>query len=146
VIFDPNDEHGAHALERLAIDRIGWLTRVTPGGQPQTMPIWFVWQDDELLIYSDHRAKRNASLAANPKVSFPLGSDAGGGDLVIILGEAQIDPSSSRLPNNEAYLAQYGDWIEASYGGPEGMAVVYNVPIQSDRRRGSRPGAEGRLC
>lgn len=130
MIFDETDPQGAHALERLANDEIGWLTTVTPGGQPQTMPIWFLWQDGEILVYGDHRARRNANVAANPKVSFHLGTDAGGGDLVIILGEARIDASSPRLPDNEGYLAKYGDRIDASYGGPEGMAAVYNVPIR----------------
>jgi hypothetical protein len=63
MIFDPNDQLGAHALERLSDDKIGWLTTVTPGGQPQTMPIWFLWADGELLVCGGHRARRNANLA-----------------------------------------------------------------------------------
>ncbi len=55
MIFDPDDELGAHALKRLSDDKIGWLTTVTPAGQPQTMPIWFLWVAGELLVYGDHR-------------------------------------------------------------------------------------------
>ena len=29
-------------------DMIGWLTTVTPEGQPQTFPIWFLWEDGEV--------------------------------------------------------------------------------------------------
>ena len=75
MIFDPNDELGAHALARLRDDRIGWLTTVRPDGQPVSMPIWFLWQDGELVMYSDENAKRNANIGANPKVAFHLATD-----------------------------------------------------------------------
>jgi len=136
VIFDPGDEQGAHALERLRSDRVGWLTTVTVAGQPQTMPIWFLWTDDELLIYGDHRARRNRNLEANPRVSFHLGDDGGGGDIVVIEGTARIDPDYPQVGDNPAYLAKYGEWIDRDLGGPSKMAQVYNMPIRITPTRG----------
>ena len=136
MIFDPNDERGARALERLATDRIGWLTTVTPTGQPQTMPIWFVWLDGEVLVYGDHRAKRNANLTANPKVTFHLNDNGKGGDVVVIEGEARIDPGYPQVGDNPAYLAKYGEWIDVHLGGPSAMGQVYNVPIRISPTRG----------
>jgi PPOX class probable F420-dependent enzyme len=130
VAFDSGSEKDAHALERLRSEMIGWLTSVTPDGQPQTMPIWFLWDDGELLIYSDRRAKRNANIRANPRVSLHLGDDGGGGDIVVIEGEARIDESTPPLPENEAYLAKYGRWIVDQLGSAEEMARVYNVPLR----------------
>jgi PPOX class probable F420-dependent enzyme len=130
VTFDPNDATGAHALARLRDDRIGWLTTVRPDGQPVSMPIWFLWQDGELVMYSDENAKRNANIGLNAKVAFHLPSDAGGGDIVMVHGEARIDPEYPQVPDNPDYLAKYGDWIDAHLGGPAGMAAVYNVPIR----------------
>lgn len=136
MIFDSSDPAGAHALERLATDRIGWLTTVRPDGQPVSMPIWFLWRDGELVVYSDKAAKRNAHLRANPKVAFHLATDAGGGDIVIVHGEARIDPAYPQVPDNPDYLAKYGEWIDAHLGGPAGMAAVYNVPIRITPTRG----------
>ncbi len=136
MIFDPNDERGAHALERLRDDKIGWLTTVTPAGQPQTMPIWFLWSDGELLVYGDHRARRNANLAANPKVAFHLDDDGGGGDIVVIEGEASIDPDHPGVPDNPAYVAKYGALIDAQLGGPDKMAQTYSMAIRIIPTRG----------
>ena len=62
MVFDSGSDADTHALERLRTDMIGWLTTVTPEGQPQTFPIWFLWADGELLVYSDRRAKRNTNI------------------------------------------------------------------------------------
>jgi PPOX class probable F420-dependent enzyme len=136
VIFDPSTDEGARVLERLATDKIGWLTTVTPAGQPQTMPIWFLWADGELLIYGDHRAKRNANIAANPKVSFHLNDNGKGGDVVIVQGTARIDPDHPQVGDNPAYLAKYGEWIDLYLEGPSGMGQVYNMPIRITPTRG----------
>ena len=51
--LDPHDAKHAAALERLATEKIGWLTTVDPDGQPQASPIWFLWDDGEVLLFSD---------------------------------------------------------------------------------------------
>jgi PPOX class probable F420-dependent enzyme len=141
MIFDPNDERGGHALERLAKDKIAWLTTVTPAGQPQTMPVWFIWIEGEILVYGDHRARRNANLDANPKVSFHLGDNGSGGDVVVVEGEARIDPDYPPVGDNPAYLAKYGEWIDRWLGGAAKMAQVYSMPIRITPTRGvSFPG------
>ena len=135
MIFDPTTERGAHALARLATEKVAWLTTVTSAGQPQTMPIWFLWSDEELLVYSDRRARRNANMVANPKVSFHLTDDAGG-DIVVIEGEGRIDPDVPGVPDNPAYLAKYGSSIDATLGGPARMAETYSVAIRIRPTRG----------
>jgi PPOX class probable F420-dependent enzyme len=129
VIFDPTTERGARALARLATERVAWLTTVTATGQPQTMPIWFLWADGELLVYSDRRARRNANVAASPRVSVHL-DDRPGDYGVAIEGEARIDPDAPGVPDNPAYLEKYGSWIDASYGGPVVFSGTYSVPIR----------------
>lgn len=137
MICDPADERGAHALERLRDDKIAWLTTVTPSGQPQSTPIWFLWVGGEILIYSDHRALRNRNIAANPKVSLHLNDDGGGGDVVVVQGLARIDPGQPAIPANAPYLAKYGDWIDSGLGGPDKMAETYSVPIVISPTRGT---------
>lgn len=129
MIFDPTTERGARALERLATERVGWLTTITAAGQPQTMPIWFLWADGELLIYSDRRARRNPNVAAHPRVSFHL-DDRPGDFGVVIEGEARIDPDAPGVPDHPAYLGKYGPVIDADYGGPVAFSGTYSSVIR----------------
>jgi PPOX class probable F420-dependent enzyme len=141
VVFDGDTDTDRHALERLERDMIGWLTTVTSDGQPQTFPIWFLWDGGEALVYSDRRAKRNGNIAGNPRVSLHLNDDGRGGDVVIIEGEARIDDATPAVPANAAYLAKYGAWIDEQLGSPGEMATVYNVPIRIRPTRGRAFGA-----
>ena len=141
MVFDSGSEADAHALERLRSDMIGWLTTVTPAGQPQTFPIWFLWEDGEALIFSDRRAKRLLNIRANPKVSLHLDDDGKGGDVVIVEGEARVDEATPLLPEHTAYLAKYGEWITRQLGSPEEMATIYNVPLRIRPTRGLAFGA-----
>jgi PPOX class probable F420-dependent enzyme len=136
VVFDSGSDADRHALERLATDRIGWLTTVTAEGQPQTFPIWFLWEDGEALVYSDRRAKRNANIATNPRVSLHLGDNGRGGDIVIVEGEARIDDATPPVPEHPAYLAKYGAWISEYLSSAEEMATIYSVPIRIRPTRG----------
>jgi len=135
MTIDPAKPVHARALERLAHERVAWLTTVTPEGQPQTMPIWFLWLGEtpdggEILVYGDRRARRNHNLEANDRVSFALRTDEHGADVVVIEGRATMDPGYPQLFDNPAYLTKYGDSIERSLGGPHKMAETYDVPIR----------------
>ena len=140
MILDPARPEHAKALERLARERIAWLTTVTPEGQPQTMPIWFLWLtpgpaggadgDGEILVYGDRRARRNRNLEANDRVSFALRTDEHGNDVVVVEGRATMDPGYPQVCDNAAYLAKYGESINRSLGGPQRMAETYDLPIR----------------
>ncbi len=141
VVFDSGSAADVHALERLGADMIGWLTTVTPDGQPQTFPIWFLWEDGEALIYSDRRAKRLVNIRTNPRVTLHLDDDGKGGDVVIIEGEARVDDTTPMLPEHPAYLAKYGAWITEQLGSAAEMATIYNVPLRIRPTRGLAFGA-----
>jgi PPOX class probable F420-dependent enzyme len=136
VVFDTGSERDARALARLGSDTLGWLTTVTPDGQPQTFPIWFLWHEGEVLIYGDRRARRNANLVTNPRVSLHLNDDGKGDGIVVLEGEARIDPSTPAIPDNPAYLAKYGRLIDELLGSPAEMATIYNVPLRIRPTRG----------
>ena len=141
MVFDGSTDKDRHATGRLEKDMIGWLTTVTPDGQPQTFPIWFLWEDGEALIYSDRRAKRNANIAHNPKVSLHLNDDGRGGDMVVMEGEARVDDTTPPVSGHRAYLAKYGDLITELLTSAEEMGTVYDVPIRVRPTRGRVIGA-----
>jgi PPOX class probable F420-dependent enzyme len=127
--LDPATEAGAHALERLETELMGWLTTVNPDGQPQSSPIWFLWQRGEVLVYSHIRAPRNASIEANPLVSFNLDTASEGDDFVTMEGETRVDQTVPPSSANPAYLAKYRHLIERYGWTPEWLSENYPIPI-----------------
>jgi PPOX class probable F420-dependent enzyme len=132
MVIDPATKIGARALERLANDRIAWLTSVAPDGQPQSMPVWFLWEPDtgEILVYSQAGAIRNTNLRSNPKVSFHFSDDGSGGDIVSLDGEARLDEAGMRAVHDTAYLAKYGDWLKDYDWTPEYFSSAYPHPVR----------------
>ena len=129
MIFDTSTRQGANALERLQSEPLAWLTTTHPDGRLSSSLIWFLWRDDELILYSRDNAKiRN--ISANPNVAFNLNSDNQGGSVLTIQGTARIDrdyPASDQIP---AYTEKYDARIERLGTTPEGFAADYSVPIR----------------
>ena len=54
---------------------VGWLTTVSPDGQPQSSVVWFLRDGDDLLVYSKPDAGKLRNIVANPNVAFNLRGD-----------------------------------------------------------------------
>jgi len=128
--IDTGSEFGARVARRLTDDTIGWLTTVSADGTPQPSPVWFLWDGETVLIYSQPNTPKLRHIAANPRVSLNLDGNGRGGDIIILTGEARIDdaaPSSAALP---AYQAKYAVGIRQLGMTAEGFAQAYRVPIR----------------
>src|SRR5207248_8835730 len=66
LTLDTTTPFGARAARRLADDVIGWLVTVNRAGAPQPSPVWFLWDDDGLLIYSQPGTPKLRNIARNP--------------------------------------------------------------------------------
>ena len=126
---------GARAQERLAAERVAWLTTVTPDGQPQSMPVWFLWRPEasggigELLVYSHRAAIRNRNLRTNPRVAILLPDDGLADHFVSLDAEARIDEGFAQAEANPAYLDKYGDLLARYDWTPAYFSQQYSVPI-----------------
>jgi PPOX class probable F420-dependent enzyme len=127
--IDSSDERGARAVERLSNDRIGWLTTVASDGTPQVSPIWFLWDSNEILVYS-LESPRARNIASHPRVSLNLDGNGLGGDIVIVEGTARIDAGVPGAADNAAYAAKYLPVMEDYGWTPEWFAGRYSVPIR----------------
>ena len=133
---DPDTDFGARVARRLHDEPVAWLTLVDGTGTPQPAPIWFVWDGESALIYSDHRARRLAHLRANPQVALHLDGNGTGGDIVVLTGEITEEPAEPAVPDNPGYLAKYGSWIsEGPWGTPEVFTETYSVALRFRPRR-----------
>jgi nitroimidazol reductase NimA-like FMN-containing flavoprotein (pyridoxamine 5'-phosphate oxidase superfamily) len=58
------------AAERLVASRSFWVVTASAGGRPHAMPVWGVWDDQELrfAFSCGPRSRKARNLAANPQV------------------------------------------------------------------------------
>ena len=129
--IDTSTEFGERTARRLAEESIGWLTTVDVTGTPQPSPIWFVWEGETAVIYSQPDTPKLHNIAANPQVSLHLDGDGKGGDIIILTGEACVDDSVGPSSEHQEYQAKYLTSITVGLKmTPETFAQAYSVPIR----------------
>lgn len=120
----------AYVLGRLQQNLIAWFTTVRGDGQPECIPVWFLWREDEsILVYSQPTARKLESIGLNPKVALALDVSDLGRDLVRIHGVANISTSEPPAHENEPYVAKYMERIGALFGTPAYFAELFSVPL-----------------
>lgn len=130
ITVDASTRRGRHVDSRLRTDLIAWLTTVRPSGQPDTVPIWFVWLNGQIVLYSQPRTTKLRNLAHNPKVSVVLDDTRGGEDVVRIEGTALAVPAHPGADQVPEYVAKYAERIrEIGYATPAAFARSYSVPV-----------------
>lgn len=120
----------SHALaERLRIESVAWITTVAPGGQPQSSPVWFLWEEGVFLVYAQPHSWKVRNVRANPKVSLHLNSDEGG-SVVTFEGSADISEAHPKAHEVAAYLAKYRKGIARIGMTPEQMGLEYATALR----------------
>jgi PPOX class probable F420-dependent enzyme len=128
--LDPATDAGATAIKRLETELLAWLTTINPDGQPQASPIWFLWEGDEILMFSWSRAPRNANVADRPLVAFNLEAGVDGEEVVTAECEARIVPDEPPASANPTYLAKYKGMFDKYGWTPDWYANRYSIPIR----------------
>jgi PPOX class probable F420-dependent enzyme len=107
---------------------------VGPAGAPAPVPVWFLWDGESILVYSQPDTPKLRNIAANPRVALHLNDDGRGSDIVTVSGRARVsdDPTAERMP---AYVAKYAELIAGNGWTPESFAADYSVPIRIEPRR-----------
>jgi hypothetical protein len=128
-------EPTAAVEDRLRDASIAWLTTVGPDGEPQPSPVWFLWQDGSIVIYSKRGTPRLRNIEGNPRVAINLDADAEGGSVVVIEGRARLDPAGPRSSEVAAYQAKYRRFIDAYGWTPASFDRDYPARIVIDPTR-----------
>ncbi len=134
-MLDFTTELGERVAQRLRDEQVIWLTTVSADGTPYPRPVWFLWEGESILIFSQPEAGKVRQLAHNPHVALNFNSDAGGGDIAVLIGEAQLlkQPPASNVI--EAYIEKYREGIKGIGLTPESMQQKYSVPIRVTPKR-----------
>ena len=115
--------------ERLGGELVAWMTTVDAAGQPQTSPVWFLLDDDVIVVYSLERTPRTRNIRSNPKVCLNLNSTPSGGEVVILEGRAEIVADGPPAHEDERYVAKYEVPMSDLGMTPESFAADYPIRI-----------------
>ncbi len=128
-MLDLNPEIGAAVDKRLREAQVIWLTTVAPDGAPHPNPVWFYWDGEVIILYSQPAAYRIRNIRHNPRVAFNLdGADASGNGVLILNGEAELIPD---YPSpHPRYVEKYKDYIPQMNATPEQLFADYSVEIR----------------
>ena len=129
-VIDIATVKGARADARLRNEVVAWLITVSQEGQPVPTPVWFWWDGDTILVYSQRDKPKLRHLAANPRVSFALRTDELGDEITVISGTASVDPASPSADDLPGYVEKYSALIERLGADPASFAAEYSVPVR----------------
>jgi PPOX class probable F420-dependent enzyme len=116
-----------HVEARLRSNLMAWLTTVSPTGQPESVPVWFLFRDEDetVLLYSQPGKPKLRNIGQNPQVALGL-------DVTDIGREA---PEAGPADEQPQYRAKYAERIGALFGDAAGFAAQFSVPVVITPRR-----------
>ena len=127
--LDTSTDFGARVARRLQEEEIIWLTTVGRDGTPQPNPVWFHWDGQTFLIFSQPNQAKVRHIEANPRVSLNFHTDREGGDVVVFTGEARVAEAAPPEARLAEYLAKYAAGIERLGMTPEQLTATYSAVI-----------------
>lgn len=131
-MLDFNTKFGRLASKHIKREYFIWLTTVDSNGTPQPKPVWFIWENDSFLIFSQAKAHKVKHIQKNPNVSlhFNTADDKGEKRLIIFTGTAMIDSDSPPANRIRAYMRKYKSGIAGLNATADEFAAEYSVAIQ----------------
>ena len=111
-------------------DLIGFLTAVDGSGQPQTSPVWFIRDGNDIVVYNKPDTPRLSSIATNPSVSFNLRGDRRARGAVTLEGTARREDYLQPAKDFPGYVAKYGGEIERLGWTPDSFSGDYSVALR----------------
>jgi PPOX class probable F420-dependent enzyme len=128
--IDTSSPFGTRVQDRLNKEIVGWLTTAGKDGTPHPRPVWFLWDGEAVLIFSQPNTFKLTHIARNPRIAFNLDGDGKGGNIVVLTGSATIDdtaPTADRVPE---FVEKYKAEIPRIGMTPESFAASYSVAVR----------------
>ena len=120
----------AHEVDRLRSEIIVWLATTRPDGHPNIAPVWFLWEDPTILIFSQPNKQKLHNISQNPHVMLGLETEDRGDDAVMIEGTASIIEDPNLTPTLPAYAAKYGSNLQKLGWTAQDMAKEFTVAVR----------------
>ena len=129
-MLDMTDKRQAHIDARLRSDLMIWLSTVRPDGRAHIVPVWFLWQDDVLYIFSKPDQKiRN--LSQNKSAMVGVDDTKGGDDPIMLGGNVELLKHGDLTPGiQDAYAEKYLERMQASNWAMDWYVNEYSEVIR----------------
>lgn len=128
-LLDPAREEDIHIGERLRAEAVAWLTTVRPDGAPRSVPVWFLWEDPLVVVFSGAGTQKLRSLAKNPAVWMTLNAADDGNDVVLLGGVGQlVDPATISAATTPGFVTKYRRLLRDQT--IEEWAAMFSQPIR----------------
>ena len=88
--IDTSTEFGAKVVNRIGAQKLAWLTTVDSKGTPQPNPVWFIWDDGSIVMFSRPDQAKLKNIARSGRVSFNLEATEDEEQITIFTGHAEI--------------------------------------------------------
>jgi PPOX class probable F420-dependent enzyme len=128
-MLDFNSPLGQVIERRLRQEQVIWLTTVDARLTPQPRPVWFHWDGETVLILSQADAAKVRHVSRNPRVALNFNTNAGGGQVGVLIGEARLMAEPLDPQRLEAYTIKYARGIRDLGMTPESMLAEYRVVL-----------------
>jgi PPOX class probable F420-dependent enzyme len=129
-MLDTTTEAGARAERRLREEIMIWLTTVRSDGQPRSVPVWFLWDGETFLIYSQPNQQKLKNIGGNARVGLHLNANDRGGEVVRAEGTAEVVQDIPPADEVGEYLEKYRESITRIGFDPDGFARAYSVALR----------------
>ncbi len=129
-MLETTTETGTRADRRLRGEIMIWLTTGRSDGQPQSVPVWFLWDGETFLIYSQPDRQKLRNIGRNARVGLHLNANDRGGDVVRIEGAAEVVEDVPPANEIGAYVEKYRESIARIGIDPEGFERAYSVALR----------------
>jgi PPOX class probable F420-dependent enzyme len=131
-MLDFNTRFGRFAKKYIKREYFIWMTTVDSTSTPQPRPVWFIWENDSFLIFSQAKAHKVKHLQKNPNVAlhFNTQDEKGEKGLIVFTGTATLDSDSPPAHRIRAYMRKYRSGIKALNATPEQFSEEYSIAIR----------------
>jgi PPOX class probable F420-dependent enzyme len=130
MVIDPTTDKGARVDGALRDDVVAWLITAPPDGAPVPTPVWFWWDGETILVYSQRDKPKLRHISANPNVAVALRTDELGDRIIVVTGVASVDEAAPSADRLGGYVEKYAELIARLGADPASFAAEYAVPIR----------------
>ena len=120
---------GRRIKRRLREEQIIWLTTTDAHLTPQPRPVWFHWDGETLLIFSQPSAAKVRHIQRQPRVALNFNTDAEGGDVGVLIGAAAVIAGPIAPNRLKAYLRKYRQGVKDIGMTDASLQAEYSLAI-----------------
>jgi len=117
-------------LDKLQTETMLWLTTVRRDGMPLPTPVWFLWDGEQFVLFSEPEALKIRNLRHNAQAALNFNTDATGEVFAVFLGQATLDSPPATAAERAAYAEKYRAGMKMIGVTPEEHAQRWSATIR----------------